>query len=127
MQKVYLAHSTHFDYKTLYDSIRSSLLDSKYDFILPHENSDEQFNSKELFQRERPIIVLEASFWSPGPFIEFGGGVWMLGLSGITMYNKESRFSQSLDEISQRIFIYKDYPDMISKLGSALEKVAAEL
>jgi hypothetical protein len=58
MKTVYVCHSTHFDFKNeLYGPLREGL-GGLVNLILPHENSDEQFDSKTLFSRNDDLVVL---------------------------------------------------------------------
>jgi len=48
---IYVSHQRSFNFKKeLYEPIRQSSLNDKYNFVLPHEISDEVFNSKEYLQ-----------------------------------------------------------------------------
>ena len=91
--KIYIAHSTKYNFKEdLYAPIRNSELNSNYDFILPHENSDGQFNSKDLFETGCDLLIAEVSLPSIGMGIELG---WanMKNIPIICFYKKGSQVS----------------------------------
>lgn len=122
MKPVYVIHSKDFDFKKeLYVPLRKSALNSKFNFVLPHEHSDELFDSKNFFQDKRPIVIVEASFPKIGIGIEVG---WAnaYGLCIVSMVKKGYRLSPGLKSVCNYSFEYDNEEDMISKLGSALEK-----
>jgi hypothetical protein len=86
MKKIYLAHSTGFDYKKeLYKPIRGSQLNKENKILLPHEKSIEPFNSKELFQKETNLIIAEISYPSTGTEL---GWADSFGIPVICIYKK---------------------------------------
>jgi hypothetical protein len=72
--KIYVSHSTSFDFKEeLYKPIRSSDLNSIHEIILPHEDSNEQFKTLDLFKSGGcKLIIAEVSYPSTGQGIELG-------------------------------------------------------
>lgn len=70
--KIYVAHSSGYDYQNeLYSPIRNSTLNTKHQITLPHENSIEQFNSKE-FLKKCNLVIADVSYPSTGLGIELG-------------------------------------------------------
>jgi len=119
--KIYVAHSTKYDYKKeLYDFIRKSELNLIHGFILPHENSQELFNSKDLFENGCDLVIAEVSLPSIGMGIELG---WanMKHIPIICFYKKGSVVSSSLKAVTDKIIEYENEKDFISKLEIALE------
>jgi len=116
--KIYVTHSSDFDYKKeLYLPIRNSNLNSKYEFILPHENND-HFNSYEVI-KNADLILAEVSFPSTGQGIELG---WANAFNKkILCINKTgSKISGSLKYISKDFLTYND-SELIDILSRNLE------
>ncbi|MBI3619557.1 hypothetical protein HY214_00190 [Candidatus Roizmanbacteria bacterium] len=113
--KIYVCHSSAFDYKEeLYKPIRNSKLNNEHEFILPHEVSEQTFNSKEIIPH-CDLIISEVSYPSTGLGIELG---WA---------NKEDKkilfisktgtpVARSLKILSSDFIEYTDYNDLIEKL-----------
>lgn len=71
--KIYVAHSRSFDFKKeLYEPIRKNFLNNEHTFILPHEHSEEPFNSKDYLKDEADLVIAEVSEPSTGLGIELG-------------------------------------------------------
>ncbi len=71
--KIYIAHSRNFDFQNeLYKPIRQSPLNNEHSFVLPHENSDEPFNSKEYLEDKADLLIAEVSDPATGLGIELG-------------------------------------------------------
>ena len=121
MKKIYVAHSRGFDFKTdLYAPLRESDLNSQYTIVLPHENSDELFSSKDFFRDECDAIVVEASYPKIGVGIEIG---WAdaFGVPIIAMHKEGSKLSGSLRPMARSVIKYESVDEMISKLEMALQ------
>jgi len=121
MDKVYVSHSKDFDFKNeLYLPLRNSHLNNEFEFILPHEQSDTLFSSKDFLKNECDIIVVEASYPKLGVGIEVG---WAdaYEIPIIAMYKKDFKLSPSIQSLSKEIIEYSSKEEMISKLGSALK------
>lgn len=114
---IYIAHSTEFDYKKeLYDLIRQSGFNLEHKFILPHENSDEKFSSKEFFKNGCDLVIAEISYASTGMGIELG---WanMFDIPIVCIYKKGSVLSRSLEEVCGEMIEYdNDIENVINKL-----------
>lgn len=123
MKKIYVAHSKDFDYKNeLYKPIRNSTLNKEFMIILPHEKSDELFNSKECIRKVCDAIIVEASYPKIGVGIEVG---WAdaYAVQIIAIYKKGFKLSESIKSVSKIVIEYESAEDMISKLGDALKKI----
>jgi hypothetical protein len=60
--KIYICHSSSFDYKKeRYEPIRRSELNNKYEFILPHEISDKIFNDRSAVESVKNLF--QVSEW----------------------------------------------------------------
>ncbi len=110
--KIYVTHSTSFDFKNeLYKPLRESELNDLYEIILPHENSEEPFSSKE-FIPTCDIILAEVSYPSTGQGIELG---WAdkAGKKIICFYKSGTKYSSSLKVISEIFFEYDNVESLI--------------
>lgn len=120
MKKIYFAHSTSFDFKNeLYSPIRNSDLNTKYQFILPHETSDTLFNSKQLI-KTFDYVFAEVSYPSTGLGIELG---WAdsFGIPIIAFYRVENKISSTIAGITELVFEYNDSMDLVLKMKKVLE------
>lgn len=123
MKKIYLAHSKGFDYKKeLYLPLQKSQLAQKYEFVFPHEYSDDLFNSKDFLKNDCNIIIVEATYPKLGVGIEVG---WAdaFEVPIVTIYKTGSKLSGSLKQISRECIEYSSPDDMISKLEIILNKL----
>ena len=119
--KVYVSHSRDFDYlNQLYKPIRTSVLNEKHDFYLPHEKA-ESINTKEKIKNSN-LILAEVSFPSTGQGIELG---WAenFNIPVLCLYKEGSRFSSSLEYITKDFTSYKDERDLIKKLIDFLSNI----
>lgn len=121
--KIYVAHSKNYDYQNeLYIPIRQSSLNNEYEFILPHENSETPFNSRDLLKNHGCDIVLaEVSFPATGQGIELG---WAdaYEIPIVCIYKQGSKISGSLKVVTQEFVEYTDPHDMINKIETLLQK-----
>lgn len=120
--KIYVCHSSALDYKKeLYQPIRQSKLNSKYEFILPHEKDDQVFNSKEIIP-ECDLIIAEVSYPSTGMGIELG---WANKESKkiLLISRKDFPISKSLITVSSDFIEYSSTIDLIEKIGLYIEKL----
>jgi hypothetical protein len=117
--KIYVAHSTGFNYKEeLYKPIRDSLLNSKHEIVLPHEDSSELFDSKS-YLNNCDVLLAEVSLPSTGVGIELG---WanLKQVRIICMYKVGSKPSSSLKAVTNEFVEYSLPEDLISKLEAQL-------
>lgn len=121
---IYVTHSTGFDYKNeLYSPIRSSDLNRKHSFILPHEKSDTPFSSKEMFGSKKfDLVLAEVSHPSTGQGIELG---WAdaFGVKIICMYKKGLKISGSLKVVSDTFIEYENAEEMIERINGFIRSV----
>ena len=90
--KIYISHSTNFDFKKdLYQPLKDSNLSKN--FIFPHEKSLKQNPLKKLFSTKKcDLIIAEISLPSTGQGIELG---WanMYKIPIICFHKKGSKYS----------------------------------
>lgn len=48
---IYVAHSTNFNFEQLYELLEDSQLSDEHNFVFPHKNSDELFDSHTFLRR----------------------------------------------------------------------------
>lgn len=115
--KLYLAHSTSFDYlREFYEPLRRELSD--HEIVYPHDENSEGVKSKEIIPTCDAVIA-EVSFPSTGQGIELG---WAdaNNIPIICIYRKGSSVSTALRFISQNQFEYESESDMIDQIMTAL-------
>ncbi len=117
--KIYVAHSRDYDYKNeLYKPLRESELNISIEIILPHENSDGLFNSKEELKNV-DYIIAEVSYPSTGLGIELGWAniyntpIILIHKTGVTI-------SSSAKSVATEIINYSSNEELISKLKTFL-------
>lgn len=118
--KIYISHSKNFDFqKELYEPLKNSGL--KYEFIFPHENNLNAFNSKELFEKHLCDLVLaEVSFSSTGQGIELGwADIFQIPIA--CCYKSGSKISTSLRMVTKDFIEYDGSVDLINKLTISLK------
>ena len=121
--KIYIAHSKSLDFKKeLYQPIRQSSLNDKHTFILPHENSNESFNSKDYLKNEADLMIAEVSKPAIGLGIEL---CWAdtYNVPIACIYKKGSKISSSLNVVSKK---FAEYPNT-KELISGIEKILNEM
>ena len=117
--KIYVTHSTAFDFKKeLYEPIRNSELNKKNQIALPHETSTELFNSKE-YMKSCNLIIAEVSYPSTGQGIELG---WanLYNVPILAFYKSGSKPSGSIKAVTNTILEYKNTEELISLLERAI-------
>jgi hypothetical protein len=123
MKIIYVSHSNNFDFKKLlYEVLKNSSLNNKVKFIFPHENSDEYYDTKELFNSGQEIIVLaELSYKSTGRDIEMGMA-FQKDISIIGIYKKGIKISGSQKFICKKLIEYDSIEKVISEIENYLEQ-----
>lgn len=120
--KMYVAHSGSFDYQNeLYKPIRTSNLNGEHEITLPHEQSKEQFNSRE-YLKSCDLLIDEVSFPSTGQGIELG---WadLYGVPIICIHKKETKPSGAIKVVSNIIRSYHDKNEMIDIINDEITKL----
>jgi nucleoside 2-deoxyribosyltransferase len=117
--KIYVAHSTAFDYQSeLYQPLRQSSLNSLHDIVLPHESTSELYDSKN-FLKECDLVIAEVSYPSTGMGIELG---WAnsYGVEIIALHKSDASPSRSITAVTNKIHAYKAADELISTLERLL-------
>ncbi len=121
--KIYVAHSRNFNFQNeLYDPIKNSSLIANHTFIFPHEEKNESFNSKELFQNGCDLVIAEVSYPATGLGIELG---WadIMEIPIVCIYKKDSKVSGSLRVITNTLLEYSDSSDLIAKITQEIQNL----
>lgn len=121
--KIYVAHSRSFDFKKeLYEPIKQSSLNDKHTFVLPHETSDEPFNSKDYLKNEADLLIAEVSESATGLGIELG---WAdtYEVPIVCIYRKGSKVSGSLQVVSKHFVEYSNGKELISGIEQILNQI----
>lgn len=117
--RVYVSHSKGFDFvNDLYKPLKDAKL--PVEFIFPHEERLDPYNSKELFEKNGCDCVLaEVSTFSTGQGIELG---WanMLQIPILCVYKQNYKISGSLQILTKSFIEYSDSNDLINKLRDRL-------
>ena len=104
--KVYVTHSSDFDYKAeLYQPLREIQIEG-VEFVFPHKDTDQPTNSKERI-KEFDLVLAEVSSPSTGVGIELG---WadMIGVPVVCIHKQGTGPSLSLQSITREIIQYTD-------------------
>lgn len=114
--KVYISHSTGFDYyKELYEPIRSNPGLEAHEIILPHEHSSDQNDVVETF-KEIDLIIAEVSFPSTGQGLELGYAA-TIHIPIVCMHKESTTPSGALYTVASQFYTYKgDVSMLIGKL-----------
>lgn len=119
---IYIAHSKNFDFKKeLYEPIRKSSLNDAHIFILPHEKTNETFNSKKYLKDECDLVIAEVSYPATGLGIELGwADIFEVPIACLT--KKGAKLSQSLKAISDNFMRYSDSNELIHNIEKILDQ-----
>jgi len=107
------------DYQTLlYDPLRTSSLNDKHNIVLPHEENQEPFNSKEFIQT-CDVMIAEVSFPATGLGIELG---WadIYGIPIICVYQKGAKIAGSLRMVTNHFVEYSNNEELVSGIENLL-------
>jgi hypothetical protein len=110
---IYVGHSSSIDFKEqLYQPLRNSSLDDEHNIVLPHEDSDEPFNSKEFLRDECDVFVAEVSEASTGLGIELG---WadLYEVPVICVYREDSNPSSSIAAVFNTVKQYSNADELV--------------
>jgi hypothetical protein len=116
MKKIYVSHSTGFDYqKELYAPLKRI---EGFEFIFPHEKSLETGNSQNVM-KECSLILAEVSMPSHGVGIELGWAS-MFNVPVVYIHKKGAKLSSSLRTISSDFVEYEGVADILEKVRDFL-------
>jgi hypothetical protein len=119
MKKIYVSHSTNFDFeKELYKPLKKL---EGFELIFPHEKSKLPMPSKDII-KSCSAVIAEVSNPSHGVGIEIG---WAdsFGIPIIFVFKKNSKISSSLKIVSNNFIEYDNVEDILSKLTQILHKL----
>jgi len=119
--KIFVAHSSNFDFKNkLYAPLRSSALNTEHEILLPQEGEIEEITREMINGCD--AVVAEVSAPSLGAGIEIG---WAdaAGVPVIALYEKDAHPSFSIDNAVTDRFAYDNADDMLEKLEAALKEL----
>lgn len=120
--KIYVGHSTGFDYKKeLYEVLRNSALNSEHEIVLPHEQDEGIFNSKE-FLKTCDIMIAEVSHPSTGLGIELG---WAnsYGVPIIYIFKNGAKISKSLNSVTNTFFEYSNTKELVIEMEKKINRL----
>lgn len=115
--KIYISHSTGFDYtKDLYDPIRQAF-GNTYDIYFPHE-AVAVTDSKDII-KNTDIVLAEVSYPSIGQGIELG---WADDnhIPIICCYHSGTSISSALTVLKPTMIEYNSVDEMVEKIRTAL-------
>ncbi|MFA5857211.1 MAG: hypothetical protein WC867_07650 [Candidatus Pacearchaeota archaeon] len=123
--EIYVTHSRSFDYKNhLYFPIRRSHINQEHKIILPHEESDEPFNSKSIITGgSLSLLVAEVSFKSTAQGVELG---WA-DISKVPIalfYRPDSNPSNALRKVSSLFVPYSNDRELIEGMESVIRQIS---
>lgn len=119
--KLYLTHSSGYDYKNeLYEPLKKSL-SKEYDIFFPHDEHVDGVKSKDIIPTSYAILA-EVSYPSTGQGIELG---WAdaNNIPIICFYKSGVKISSALRFVSNRLVEYETEDDMIEKLNAEIESL----
>lgn len=121
--KIYVSHSRNSDYQNeLYKPLRESELNKLHEIILPHENSETPYNSKELLSKKQvDLVIAEVSHAATGQGIELG---WAdaFEVPIICIYKSNAKLAGSLIVISSDFIEYNNSKDLHERLLKIIKK-----
>lgn len=114
--KIYIAHSSAFDYQNeLYQPILKSDLPKKHHITLPHLDSAVPiFDSKPII-KDSDLFIAEVSYPSTGMGIEMGWAV-ACQVPILALYKFDTRPSSSIKIVTNSIIPYETQDDLIQKI-----------
>lgn len=114
--KIYVAHSTSFDYKTeLYEPLKEISIPN-LEIYLPHDAGNDGKNSKDIIA-SCDYVIAEVSYPSTGVGIELG---WAneKNVAIMCVYKSGTKYSKALHAVSETFIAYDSVPALINKLRS---------
>ena len=120
--RIYVAHSRGFNFQEeLYAPLRQSHLNQEHTITLPHEKSEESFNTKEAIRNKYDLLIAEVSYPSTGLGIELG---WAdsFNIPIIGVYKKNSKVSSSIKSLTKNLIEYSNPEELIQKIEDLLNK-----
>lgn len=119
--KIAVCHPKHFDYVLeLYEPLRSSLLNSQHEIMLPHDPADKDVKLKDEIE-SADLVVAEVSLPGTGLGMSLG---WADSAHKpiVCFYRTGSQTSSSMRYLSAELIEYADSDDLIEKLTEYLAR-----
>jgi nucleoside 2-deoxyribosyltransferase len=116
MKKVYIAHSSVFDFeKELYEPLKKSV---EFEFIFPHAKENELKDSNELI-KGCDFVLAEITYPSTGMGIEIGRAE-AAGIPIVAIYKKGSGISSSMKFVTNNIIAYENLESDFEKIKTII-------
>lgn len=120
--KIYVGHSTNFDYQNeLYAPLKSSRLWDKHEFVLPHDKTTEPFHSKKMIESCN-LLIAEVSFPSTGLGIELGWAE-VANVPVIAICREGCKPSSSIHVITDKILFYEGAESLIDSIAQSVNVI----
>jgi hypothetical protein len=120
MLNIYIGHATCYDYKNdLYIPIKKTNYYNQLNIILPHDQSDDLYDSINFF-KNCDLVIAEGSYPSTGLGIELGCAYFLNNVPITAIYKSGFKLSTSIKSIATNIIEYTDSNDLIEKLNEFL-------
>ncbi|MDR0978386.1 MAG: hypothetical protein LBL91_00290 [Lachnospiraceae bacterium] len=120
--KIYISHSSKYDYKNkIYNPIKNASLSKSNKFFFPHEQDSNMVNAKEIIS-SYDLVIAEVSLPSTGQGIELGWAEYTK-TPILCIYEKNAEISSSLHLITDNFIEYGSSEDMIDKISNFIEKL----
>lgn len=118
--KIYVGHSSSIDFREkLYRPLKESNL-AEHEFVFPHEDSGEPFDSKKFLSEEADLFVAEVSEASTGLGIELG---WadLFDVPVLCIHREEARPSSSLQALEADVESYSSEEELVEAVKDFVE------
>jgi len=119
--KIYVAHSKQLNYlENLYRPIREDKELQEHTILLPHEESNDSYNSRE-FYKDLSIMIAEVSYPATGMGIEL---CWAYDYNVpiYCLFQKNMKVSNSLKSITKNIIEYENEKDLLNIIKEIIKR-----
>ena len=119
MKKIYVIHSTAFDFENdLYKILKKN---NEFEFIFPHAKENELKDSRELIAGS-DVVLAEVSYPSTGSGIEIGRAE-CAGVPIVAIFKKSSKVSSALKFVTSSFIEYEDLEKDFEKIRKILNTI----
>jgi len=119
VMKIYISHSSSYDYENeLYAPIKASELYKEHKIFLPHGPKNIDIPAKDVLAK-MDLLIAEVSYPSTGQGIEMGLAS-AANVPIICFFKDGSKPSSSLRFITEKIFKYHNTNDLLGQLKAQL-------
>jgi nucleoside 2-deoxyribosyltransferase len=116
MKKIYVIHSSSYDFKNeLYEPLRRI---TDFEFIFPHIKEGEVIDSKDLI-KQSDIVLAEVSYSSAGSGIEMGRAE-SYGIPIVAIYQKNREYSSAISFVANSNIGYDNLDIDFEKIKIAI-------